>query len=56
MSARRWRPGSSPDLASKVAANFLDYHVLARRDHGNIARLAADLGDAPAAARAPARR
>jgi anion-transporting ArsA/GET3 family ATPase len=34
-----------PDLASKVAANFLDYHVLARRDHGNIARLAADLGD-----------
>jgi anion-transporting ArsA/GET3 family ATPase len=37
----------SPDLAAKVAANFLDYHVLARRDHSNIARLAADLGDRP---------
>ncbi len=36
-----------PELASKVAANFLDYHVLARRDHGNIARLAGDLGERP---------
>jgi anion-transporting ArsA/GET3 family ATPase len=35
------------DLAAKVAANFLDYHVLARRDHGNIARLAEELGDHP---------
>ena len=37
----------SPDLAAKVGANFRDYHVLARRDHGNIARLAQDLGDRP---------
>jgi anion-transporting ArsA/GET3 family ATPase len=35
------------ELATKVAANFLDYHVLARRDHGNIARLARELGDHP---------
>jgi anion-transporting ArsA/GET3 family ATPase len=37
----------SPDLASKVAANFLDYHVLARRDHANVARLAGELGEQP---------
>jgi anion-transporting ArsA/GET3 family ATPase len=37
----------SPELAAKVAANFLDYHVLARRDHANIARLAGQLGDEP---------
>ena len=36
-----------PELASKVAENFLDYHVLARRDHGNIARLAQELDDHP---------
>ncbi len=37
----------NPELASKVAANFLDYHVLARRDHGNIGRLAGELDDHP---------
>jgi anion-transporting ArsA/GET3 family ATPase len=35
------------DLAAKVAANFRDYHVLARRDHNNIARLAAELDASP---------
>jgi anion-transporting ArsA/GET3 family ATPase len=34
-------------LAIKVAENFRDYHVLARRDTSNIARLAAELGDYP---------
>jgi anion-transporting ArsA/GET3 family ATPase len=36
-----------PELAAKVAANFRDYHVLARRDHNNIARLAAELDGSP---------
>jgi anion-transporting ArsA/GET3 family ATPase len=35
------------DLAAKVAANFADYHLLARRDQANIARLQAELGDQP---------
>jgi anion-transporting ArsA/GET3 family ATPase len=35
------------ELAAKVAANFLDYHLLARRDSANIARLEAELGDSP---------
>jgi anion-transporting ArsA/GET3 family ATPase len=34
-------------LAGRVAATFADYHRLARRDHRNLARLAAELGDAP---------
>jgi hypothetical protein len=33
-------------LASKVAENFDDYHVLARRDQRNIARLSAELDGA----------
>jgi anion-transporting ArsA/GET3 family ATPase len=37
----------SPELAAKVAANFFDYHVLARRDHANIARIAGEIGDEP---------
>jgi anion-transporting ArsA/GET3 family ATPase len=36
-----------PDLAAKVTANFLDYHLLARRDGANIERLEAELGDGP---------
>ena len=36
-----------PDLAAKVTANFLDYHLLARRDSANIARLEAEFGDGP---------
>jgi anion-transporting ArsA/GET3 family ATPase len=36
-----------PELARTVAQNFHDYHVLARRDERNIARLEAELGDAP---------
>ena len=32
------------DLAGRVAANFDDYHLLARRDGRNVARLAAELG------------
>ena len=36
-----------PDLAAKVTANFLDYHVLARRDSANIARLEAEFGGGP---------
>ncbi len=35
------------ELAAKVAANFRDYHVLARRDHNNIGRLAAELDGSP---------
>jgi anion-transporting ArsA/GET3 family ATPase len=34
-------------LAGRVAGNFADYHVLARRDTRNIARLDAELGDRP---------
>jgi anion-transporting ArsA/GET3 family ATPase len=36
-----------PDLATRVAENFRDYHVLARRDDVNVSRLAAALGDEP---------
>jgi anion-transporting ArsA/GET3 family ATPase len=36
-----------PDLAAKVAANFRDYHVLARHDERNIARLSAELDGRP---------
>ncbi len=35
------------DLASRVAQNFHDYHVLARRDDLNVERLANALGDEP---------
>jgi anion-transporting ArsA/GET3 family ATPase len=35
------------DLAARVAQNFHDYHVLARRDERNLARLADALGDEP---------
>jgi anion-transporting ArsA/GET3 family ATPase len=34
-------------LARRVAENFHDYHVLARRDTRNIARLTAELGGSP---------
>jgi hypothetical protein len=37
-------PGS---LADRVAENFNDYHVLARRDTRNVERLGAELGDRP---------
>jgi anion-transporting ArsA/GET3 family ATPase len=32
-------------LAGRVAANFEDYHLLARRDRRNVARLVSELGD-----------
>ncbi|HEY3726091.1 MAG TPA: ArsA-related P-loop ATPase [Solirubrobacteraceae bacterium] len=35
------------ELAARVAENFGDYHVLARRDARNIERLGAELGDRP---------
>jgi anion-transporting ArsA/GET3 family ATPase len=35
------------DLAARVADNFRDYHVLARRDDVNVDRLAGALGDEP---------
>jgi anion-transporting ArsA/GET3 family ATPase len=35
------------DLAARVAQNFDDYHVLARRDNRNLERLAQALGDEP---------
>jgi hypothetical protein len=35
------------DLAARVAENFRDYHVLARRDDVNVTRLARTLGDEP---------
>jgi anion-transporting ArsA/GET3 family ATPase len=35
------------DLAARVAQNFADYHVLARRDARNVERLAAELGAKP---------
>ena len=35
----------SPGLAERVAANFDDYHLLARRDRRNLARLTAELRD-----------
>jgi anion-transporting ArsA/GET3 family ATPase len=34
-----------PGLATRVAENFRDYHVLARRDDHNLARLASQLDD-----------
>jgi hypothetical protein len=36
-----------PDLARAVAQNFRDYHVLARRDDRNIARLRSELYEQP---------
>ncbi len=36
-----------PELAARVAENFHDYHVLAHRDAGNIARLETELDDRP---------
>jgi anion-transporting ArsA/GET3 family ATPase len=36
-----------PELAARVAQNFHDYHVLARRDERNIARLEAELDGKP---------
>jgi hypothetical protein len=36
----------SSGLADRVAANFDDYHLLARRDRRNVARLTAELHDA----------
>jgi anion-transporting ArsA/GET3 family ATPase len=36
-----------PELATRVAENFHDYHVLARRDEHNIARLRRALGGCP---------
>jgi anion-transporting ArsA/GET3 family ATPase len=39
--------GLPPGLAARVAENFGDYHVLARRDARNIERLDAELGDRP---------
>jgi anion-transporting ArsA/GET3 family ATPase len=36
-----------PELGGRVAQNFHDYHVLARRDDHNIARLARELGGRP---------
>ena len=34
-------------LAARVAANFNDYHLLARRDQRNLVRLTTELGDSP---------
>jgi anion-transporting ArsA/GET3 family ATPase len=36
-----------PELAARVAENFLDYHVLARRDDRNISRLAEEVDGRP---------
>jgi anion-transporting ArsA/GET3 family ATPase len=36
-----------PELAARVAENFHDYHVLARRDAGNVGRLEAELEGRP---------
>jgi anion-transporting ArsA/GET3 family ATPase len=36
-----------PELAGQVTDNFYDYHVLARRDERNVARLAAELDGPP---------
>ena len=36
-----------PDLTARVAENFRDYHMLARRDDHNIRRLTRDLGSHP---------
>src|SRR5262249_29414557 len=43
--ALRRRPGA--ELAARVAQNFDDYHVLARRDRQNIERLSAALDGMP---------
>jgi anion-transporting ArsA/GET3 family ATPase len=40
-------PYLGSELAGRVAENFLDYHVLARRDTRNIARLGAELDGEP---------
>jgi anion-transporting ArsA/GET3 family ATPase len=37
----------TPELAGRVAANFADYHRLARRDARNVARLGRELGGEP---------
>jgi len=37
----------TPELAGRVAANFADYHRLARRDSRNVARLGDELDGAP---------
>lgn len=37
----------APELATRVAENFVDYHLLAARDERNIARLAAALDEDP---------
>ena len=39
--------GLPADLASRVAQNFNDYHLLARRDRRNITRLQSELGERP---------
>jgi anion-transporting ArsA/GET3 family ATPase len=41
------RTALSSDLVARVAENFRDYHLLARRDDHNIARLAKALGSHP---------
>jgi anion-transporting ArsA/GET3 family ATPase len=41
------RTALAPDLAARVAENFLDYHLLARRDDHNIRRLGKALGSHP---------
>jgi len=41
------RTALSPDLAARVADNFRDYHLLARRDDHNVARLEKALGRHP---------
>ena len=41
------QPGLGDELAARVAENFHDYHVLARRDEQNIARLASTGGEEP---------
>jgi hypothetical protein len=41
------RTALASDLVARVAENFRDYHLLARRDDHNIARLAKALGSHP---------
>ncbi len=45
--SRELRKLVSPELASRVAENFYDYHVLARRDEHNVARLTEELDGPP---------
>jgi anion-transporting ArsA/GET3 family ATPase len=40
-------PGLGAELAARVAENLHDYHVLARRDERNVARLTAEIGTRP---------